>query len=658
MPHEEQHSHERAWRTFVQRGRIVKGAVRPEILDSWKRCRFLYKLDPYASPRPVRLSAEELAKRRQANAVLLDSAKPFLEIIRTSVQGSGFITTLADKDGYVLEVSGDEEILDMARANNYLPGCRRSEEEVGTNAIGLCLHLRKPIQVTGFEHYNVNHHPWTCSSAPIFSPEKELLGAITLSGRSVGIHKHTLGMVVAAAKAIEKQIREEFLAREKTRLSSYLDALIDSVAQGIVAIGEDGRVTHLNRTAEALLRLDGKRVIGKHLRSLLGDSTWATILSEDQLSDREVNVDVGGRTASFLVSASPVVVNGRLSGKIIMFTETRRVHELIHRFGGNRARFTFDDIKGRNPNFLRQVDLAKLAAKTHSRVLLVGESGTGKELFAQAIHNESPRRGGPFVALSCAAVPRELIEAELFGYREGAFTGARRGGQIGKFELADRGTLFLDEIGSMPLEMQAKLLRVLQEGEVVRLGDERARRVDVRVIAATNTDLLDEVRNRNFREDLYFRLNVVEIFIPPLRERIEDLPVLVEHILGRLATKLGRSAIRISDEAMELLMSYEWPGNVRELENCLERASILCEGGTIEVEHLPRQITSPTKPLVTWGAKSLPQWQEEMIVRALKSCRGNVSRCARTLGLSRSTLYRKIKKLSWKSLDNTEPAKT
>lgn len=642
--------YEECWNKFMKTGRLPRGAsIRREIEESWRRCRFHYGLDPYATPRPVRLSQQELIQRTQANQILLEAARPFLQVLSSSVKGSGFIITLADKEGYVLEISGDQEILEMARANNYLPGCRRTEDEVGTNAIGLSLLLRRPVQVTGYEHYNVNHHPWTCSSSPIFSPERDLLGSITLSGRSGGIHKHTLGMVVSAAKAVEKQIREEQLAREKAGLSSYLNALLDSVSEGIVALGEDHQVTHVNRVAERMLGVPRRQLLGKNLGKMVGveENLWEKMLSESDLRDCELNLNLSGRPASFFLSVRPVKAHGRLLGKILIFTESRRVHKLIHRFGGNQARFTFADIKGEDPKLKRQIELARIAARTGSRVLLVGESGTGKELFAQAIHNESPGRGGPFVAVSCAAVPRELIETELFGYREGAFTGARRGGQIGKFELADGGTVFLDEISSMPLEMQAKLLRVLQEGEVVRLGDDRPRRVDVRVIAATNTDLMEEVRNRNFREDLYFRLNVVEIFIPPLRERKGDLPLLVEHILARTAAQLRRPFIRISQEAMDIIGSYDWPGNVRELENCLERALILCEGDLIEVEHLPRQLMMHREGRA-WEEhqeRPLHEWEEQIILKTLERCGGNISQCARRLGVSRSTLHRRMREM-------------
>ncbi|MEJ5375446.1 MAG: sigma-54-dependent Fis family transcriptional regulator [bacterium] len=644
-----QDPYEEFWRSFVSSGRVSRGSLRRDIVESWKRCKFHYGLDPYARPKPVKLSSQELLQRRQENGILLGAAKPFLEVLSSSVRGSGFIITLADKDGYVLEVSGDEEIMEMARANNYLPGCKRSEDEVGTNAIGLSLLLRRPVQITGYQHYNVNHHPWTCSSCPVFSPERELLGSVTLSGRSKGIHQHTLGMAVSAAKAMEKQLREEQLAREKAGLSSYLETLLDSVSEGIVAIGEKGRVTHMNRVAQRMLGISARQLLGKSFGEAAGmeQSFWEKILSESDLKDLELSLNLPGKAGLFVVSVRPVETQGRILGKILILTERRRVNELIQRFGGNQARFTFEDIKGEDPKLKRQIELGKIAAKTGSRVLLVGESGTGKELFAQAIHNESPRKAGPFVAVSCAAVPRELIEAELFGYREGAFTGARKGGQIGKFELADGGTLFLDEISSMPLEMQAKLLRVLQEGEVMRLGDERPRRVDVRIIAAANTDLMEEVQNRNFREDLYFRLNVVEIFIPPLRERKEDLPVLVEHILGRISTQLQRSAIRISREAMGVMAAYSWPGNVRELENCLERASILCEGDLIQVKHLPRQLLMKREKDL-WEEKPerpLQEWEEQIIARTLARCDGNISQCARRLGVSRSTLHRRMKQM-------------
>jgi transcriptional regulator with PAS, ATPase and Fis domain len=245
------------------------------------------------------------------------------------------------------------------------------------------------------------------------------------------------------------------------------------------------------------------------------------------------------------------------------------------------------------------------------------------------------------VAISCAAIPRDLIEAELFGYRGGAFTGARREGQIGRFELADKGTLFLDEINGLPLDLQAKLLRALQQNEIIRLGDTAPISVDVRVIAASNTDLFKEVENRNFREDLYYRLNVVEIFIPPLRERKEDLELLIDHILERHSRELRIPRPGISEEALHILKAYSWPGNVRELENCLERAVLISKGGTIEPHHLPQRIRFRAES--TPPAVSFQEGMKEIIEAALKRNGGNKAKASRQLRISRSTLYRKIK---------------
>lgn len=637
------------WKNFIETGKIDTNSIRKEIAESWKRCIFEYKLNPYATKRPIRLSQEEISERRQKNAVLMGSAKPFLRVLESAVKGSGFIITLADKDGYVLEVLGDEEILKMAAANNYLPGCRRTEDEVGTNAIGLSLYLKKAVQLTGCEHFNVNHHSWTCSSSPIISFEKELLGTITLSGKSIGVHQHTLGMVISAAQAIENKIGEERFSQEKGSLNSYLDSLLDSISEGIIAIKEDEEITHINRIAEKMLDISKETVMGKWLKAVvdIDPHAWKEILGNSNISDQEVSVNLSGKAIFFILSTRPIFFGGKIVGKILILTEKQRVYQLIQRFTGSHARFTFEDVVGKNPQFLRQIDLAKIAAKTNSRILLVGESGTGKEMFAQAIHDQSKRRNGPFVAISCAAVPRELIEAELFGYKEGAFTGSRRGGQIGKFELADQGTLFLDEISSMSLEMQAKILRVLQNNEVVRLGDNKPRDVDVRIIAATNKDLLEEVQNKNFREDLYFRLNVVEIVIPPLRDRLEDLPLLSEHILKRIAMQLETDSIKVSEEACRLLKAYHWPGNVRELENYLERASITCEDGIIEPKHLPTRLFNNSTPQngLSSEVRGLKEEEKTLIVKALKECKGNISESARKLHISRSTMHRRIRTL-------------
>jgi transcriptional regulator with PAS, ATPase and Fis domain len=274
--------------------------------------------------------------------------------------------------------------------------------------------------------------------------------------------------------------------------------------------------------------------------------------------------------------------------------------------------------------------------------LIIGESGTGKELFAQAIHNFSSRSKEPFVAISCAAIPRDLIESELFGYRGGAFTGARREGQVGKFELAHKGTLFLDEVNGLPLDLQSKLLRTLQQGEITRLGDVQPIQIDVRVIAASNLDLMTEVENNNFREDLYYRLNVVEIFIPSLSQRIEDLELLIEHILKRHCQEMAIYKPQIDPKALKILMAYHWPGNVRELENCIERALLLSQGQTIQVTNLPERVRKSNAKQKDRPV-SLKKSYKKLIKEALERSGGNISIAARELKIARSTFYRKMK---------------
>ncbi len=633
-----------AWKQFVATGKVDTSIVSPEIWESWQRCR-QNGLDPYAARKPIRLSPREINQQQDEYSVLLDGSEPFIQLLKAAVQGSGFITTLSNRDGYVLGVWGDQEILSMAQDNNYLPGCRRTEDEVGTNAIGLALFLRKPVQVTGPEHYNINHHLWTCSSAPICLPNKELLGAITLSGKSSGAHKHTLGMVISAAEGIENKIREQQLSRERDNLNSYLDSILDSISEGIIAVDTQGRVIRTNRVAQMMLGLSHIPVIGKPLDRVIkiDPKISRRILKDGNLSDREVAIEVSGRPFFFLCSTAPIRHRGEFLGRILILTEKQRVYRLMHKLAGNSARFTFSDIKGHNPELRRQIRLAQVASKTDSRLLITGASGTGKELFAQAIHNQSPRKNGPFVAVSCAAVPRELIEAELFGYQEGAFTGAKRGGRIGKFELGDQGTLFLDEIGLIPLDMQAKLLRVLQANEITRLGDTEPRRIDVRVIAATNQDLFTMVQNREFREDLYYRLNVVEIAVPSLRERLDDMEELIDHIMEKQAIRLGRQRCWVSEETRRIFRSYHWPGNIRELENCIERALLLSEGPLIEPRHLPERIVSGQSKLQVDGEiLSIDGLTKKLIQTTLEKNRGNISRSAKELKISRSTLYRKL----------------
>ncbi len=318
--------------------------------------------------------------------------------------------------------------------------------------------------------------------------------------------------------------------------------------------------------------------------------------------------------------------------------ENRRLRQEVESY------HRFEQLVGQSPCMQELFRAMEKAAPTHSTVLIYGETGTGKDLVARALHGRSPRAGGPFVAISCGALPEALLESELFGHARGAFTGAHADRE-GVFEAAEGGTLFLDEVGDIPLSMQMKLLRVLQEREVQRLGENRTRKVDVRLVAATHKDLKEEMRQGRFREDLYYRIEVVKVFVPPLRQRREDIPLLVEHFLDKYSREVGKPINRASPEALALLMSYEWPGNVRELQNAIERGVILQEGPLLEPEHLPLGAgpRPRTEASGAEGAMNLEEVERQHILRVLRQTGYHQSRAAQILGIGRRTLYRKIR---------------
>jgi transcriptional regulator with PAS, ATPase and Fis domain len=324
-----------------------------------------------------------------------------------------------------------------------------------------------------------------------------------------------------------------------------------------------------------------------------------------------------------------------------MFHEVTKGRKLAGKILSGQAIYTFDKIIGEDKNFIKVVNYAKKVADSKSTVLLTGESGTGKEVFAQSIHNHGIRREEPFIAVNCGAIPRTLIESELFGYEEGAFTGARKGGSAGKFELANGGTIFLDEIGEMPIDMQVRLLRVIEEGVINRIGSPKQISVNVRIIAATNKDLLEEVSKGNFRKDLFYRLNVLPIRLPSLKERKVDIPLLVDYYMKKTSKRLNKRRVEISEEYMNYLQSYEWPGNIRELENMIE---LIVNTETIQLNPSIRDDEEQISAVRYNAHMSLHKLEQEHIIRVLKEVKGNITVAAKVLDIGRNTLYRKIEK--------------
>ncbi|CAB1065699.1 hypothetical protein D1BOALGB6SA_10496 [Olavius sp. associated proteobacterium Delta 1] len=622
--------------------------IRREIEASYERCK-QYGVNPEETrnPKQMRLTSEELAQRLEQNREFLDIASAQMKELYQFVSGAGFVVNIADKDGYILHEIGDKPILDELTDRNCCPGFRWTERDVGTSVLSLALEREIPVQINAEEHYCRRGHGHTCSASPVFDPENNFIGVIAMSGKADQVHPHTLGMVITAARAIENQLRIQQSSQELRLHNNYMQAIIDSIDSGVMAIDENGVINKINNQGNSILRWQDDP-IGKPLTEILGNQIDInSMLNPDfEFVDREVFIQAPNRTLQLICTAKPIFnITGRMQGFIIVFNEIKRLRRLVNNMAGTQARFTFDDIVGVSPAFQESKRLAMTAALSKTTVLLLGETGTGKELFAQSIHNQSPRRDHPLLAINCGAIPRELLESELFGYVEGSFTGARRGGRPGKFELADGGTIFLDEIGDMSADMQVKLLRVLQTGEVYRVGEHKPISVDVRIIAATNVQLKNEVDRGNFREDLFYRLNVFPIIIPPLRQRREDIIHLARYFLGRCTNVLKKPGIKFTPDTEQSLVRYAWPGNVRELENIVERAANLADDKTIKPNllGLPEAILNDAR-IKSMSFKRLAEVEKKTIMDSIEASKFNLSRASHSLGISRATLYNKIKK--------------
>ena len=438
-----------------------------------------------------------------------------------------------------------------------------------------------------------------------------------------------------AAKASEVQ-----QTMDNLRLVKELESIIDHVDIGLCLVDVNGHVRRQNETAKHLLLWEKQTEITiARLKQLF-------ITCKGPIRNKKIQLTPGRAIVLDLV---PIDIKGIREGFLLKVQDVIDVIKTANALTQEPVTTTFDDICGVSNEMVRVKSFAEKISDTPSNVLILGESGTGKELFARAIHNASSRREAPFVAINCAAIPEQLLESELFGYEEGAFTGARKGGKLGKFQLANRGTIFLDEIGDMSLYLQAKLLRVLQEGQIEPIGGHFPHRIDVRIIAATHRVLKEAVLKGSFREDLYYRLSVMPLTIPPLRERKDDITALVKFLLPGLNKRLKSNVVTMSERCYDLFTSYNWPGNVRELENTLEYAVNMCDEQLIREQHLPMHVREnvqvqgfkPSKPVAYETIEAMTQY---MIEEALKTYHNDKDQAAKALGISRATLYRKLHK--------------
>ncbi|AHV98872.1 sigma-54-dependent Fis family transcriptional regulator [Paenibacillus sabinae] len=634
------------WEAFIESGRIPEG-TRPEIAASWNRCREA-GVNPLQG-RGVQVSAEELGQRLETKRLLVSVAQPMMNSIYQVIKDTVYAIVLTDQDGVLLRTILNKEIEPECAKVNFIEGARWDEASVGTNAVGTALTGGLPIQVVGDEHFCESHHAWTCSAAPIHDSSGRVIGCLDLSGKAEDVHPHTFGIVVSAVKSIEEQLNV-------LETNQLMNAVFQSMQDGLLVIDTEYRIRSFNERLASIFMLEMDEVREMNIKELLREVDLEGVFrNRTRIGYADCTLTVKGKKIDCMVNICPYTLDERVLGASLTIREAVQVRKEVNQLAGFKANYRFEDIVTQHPYMQEQIDFARKIARTNCTVLIEGESGTGKELFAQSIHNASARADGPFIAINCAALPKELVESELFGYEKGSFTGALREGNPGKFELASGGTIFLDEIGELSLEVQAKLLRVLDNHKVRRIGGKHERLLDVRVIAATNRDLLEEVAQKAYRGDLYYRLNVINLKLPPLWERPEDIPPLARLFLRKCNQENPGPAKRFGGGFLEQLKERRWSGNARELQNAVQRAYYLCAGDCITEREAPpvsqnesglRDSTlAPLQAFAPEGApavKSMRQAELESIRRALAASGGNVVEAARLLRIGKSTLYRKL----------------
>lgn len=623
---------EQAWDKLIAVQYIDKSLLRQEIALSWQRC-LSSNVNPHTSKNEnVEKDYLDFKNKRY----LLEVALPHMQQLYAFVKGKDFIVMLAAADGTLLSVFGDRKMYSAGESLNVVAGASCLESVLGTTSPGICLARKVPLQVFRQEHYCQLYHTWCCSAVPLFDSQGELIGTLDLSNRDKKLHPASLlDLVKMTASSIQAEYNYRILNDDFKKSYYYFNMVVNNLPEALIFFDRDDKISHLNRNATKLLGASAKQLVGKQAKTIF--SNYDGIKQE--LATGRHWKELQFKTRSGLVGIEaylkPLTNEYMEPFGIVCTLKEDKKPKPMH----NTTRYTFDDFVHASAHMSSVIDNAKRIAAMDINVLIQGESGTGKEILAQAIHNASIRRNAPFVAVNCAALPPELIQSELFGYEEGTFTGAKRGGKAGKFELGNQGTIFLDEIGDMPLNAQANLLRVLQEKSIVRVGGAHPIHLDIRVIAATNKTLPKEIEAGRFRLDLFYRLAVMNLSIPPLRERKDDLIPLVGHFVRK--HQPIRENIVFSPQVKSIFQAYDWPGNVRELENVIVNVLTKTTQQTVTTGDLPEYFNSDSNQEA--DILLLKDTEFIMISNTLTKCNNNVTKAAKLLGVSRATIYRKLK---------------
>lgn len=640
-----QEQYKKAWLQFTDTGEQDIIAENNIIIQSWKRSRALGLSAHEDFSCGKRLTDEALAEALRKNKDLLTLANPYIDLIYSTIKSTDVVMSLASPDGMLLHVVGDSSMYDAATRRNIVPGALRTEDAVGTNAVGLAQYYRKQISIRGYQHYNEHFHTWACATSPIWDEKQNIFGFITITCGIRSANLHTLSLARSLAEIISTSKSLQDKNDELLEINQYLEQVMQKLDRGVIILDADKVILAYNHYAASIMDDKLGAYVGKPISELFLEPV-PDFISKGEKTTEDMILKTKPRTRWCEVDFSPIQLDDRLVGYMLLFMDLSKRNLDAHRIAGNRVYYHFDNIIGEDPVLLSVIEQAKLAAPSKVRILLQGESGTGKELFAQSIHNESNRKG-PFVPINCATIPGDLFESELFGYAPGSFTGALKEGRPGKLEVANHGTVFLDEIADMPWDMQTNLLRVLQDNYIVRLGSSEEFFLDIRYIFATNEDLEAKMYRGEFRKDLYYRINVFSLKLPPLRERKNDIPLLVNRIAEKLAARFDVPMCTFGEAVMDRLIHYAWPGNIRQLENVLERLLLLSQGEEALLSYLPEALqadlqTNDNKSITNPKGR-LAYAEKREIENTLLQTNGNISAAAKLLGISRKTLYIKLK---------------
>ena len=656
-----------------------------EVAASWVRSRNL-GVNPYSVVTSSNLNPEKLSEILEKHHILIKVTNSLIESFKDMLRSCGDILYLFDTTGVVLLNEGCWEKSSLFPENHPRMGIVSDEHSEGTTAHELCIRLGRPVQLLGPEHYCIAFQNSIASAAPIRDENGNINAALVILNQPLlespgeeileNLCLHSLGLATSLAIAIEthfkliKMTNDYCDANEKAEtfnchlqiamdrfatIHNTLNSTLALVEEGIIITDRNGKIIHINQESMRILKFRSEEMGNRNIREFLrGDSSIMALAEKGENVTVEEFIHVGTDRQLYQIGVRPTLnhYTQRIDGIVFKLNPSEKLTAQLNSRSGGLATNTFESIIGENTEFKKSVSMAQRFAGSGENVLLIGESGTGKELFAQAVHN-AHRPQGPFVAVNCAAMPRELIESEMFGYEGGSFTGAERSGRPGKIELAHGGTLFLDEIGDMPIELQAVLLRALEDKQVMRLGGRRYKKVDFRLVTATNKNLYQMVTENKFREDLFFRLAVLPVNIPPLRDRGHDIEILSKYFIESYCQKKGWKVPQISPLAQKKINEYEWPGNARQLQNAMVYTINTCLDGIIKPENLPNYILLATCPIkidgMTNGVEKigdmlcLEKLEKAAIETALLHANNCVPVAAEILGISRSTLYRKLK---------------